>query len=54
MINYLIRRILYALPILIGINIITFVLFMSGALSHILFPMVRLGIKILAALGLFW
>jgi len=27
MINYLIRRILYALPILIGINIITFVLF---------------------------
>ena len=27
MINYIIRRILYALPILIGINIITFVLF---------------------------
>ena len=27
MINYLIRRILYAIPILIGINIITFVLF---------------------------
>jgi len=27
MINYLIRRILYALPILIGINLITFVLF---------------------------
>ena len=27
MINYLIRRILYSLPILIGINIITFVLF---------------------------
>ena len=27
MINYILRRIIYALPILIGVNIITFVLF---------------------------
>ena len=27
MINYILRRILYAVPILIGVNIITFVLF---------------------------
>ncbi len=27
MINYIVRRVLYAIPILIGVNIITFVLF---------------------------
>jgi len=36
-----------------GFLIILF-LIMSGTLSHILFPMVRLGIKTLAMMGLFW
>ena len=30
MVQYLIRRVLYALPILIGVNLITFVLFFSS------------------------
>lgn len=44
MINYLIRRILYALPILIGVNVITFILFF-GVNSADDMARLQLGIK---------
>ena len=45
MITYLIRRILYAVPILIGVNIITFVLFFVVDSFQMTWPDCQLGVK---------